>query len=78
MSIKCSLLKLVGSLILSPIIIYAILIIAKFFRYGESYGMSSGESFIIWILMAILISSCWVVVVAKKNNKKTTSYFLVR
>ena len=75
MSIKCSLLKLVGSLILSPIIIYAILIIAKFFRYGESYGMSSGESFIIWILMAILISSCWR---CKKNNKKTTSYFLVR
>jgi len=59
MSIKCSLLKLAGSLILSPIIIYVILIIAKVFRQGDSYGMSSGESFIIWILMAILISSCW-------------------
>ena len=47
MSMKCVLLKLAGSLILSPIIIYAILIIAKFFRHGESYGMSSGESFII-------------------------------
>ena len=56
---KCAHLKLAGSLILSPIIIYAILIIAKFFRHGESYGMSSGESFIIWLLMAILISSCW-------------------
>ena len=59
MSMKCVLLKLAGSLILSPIIIYAILIIAKFFRHGESYGMSSGEAFIIWLLMAILISSCW-------------------
>lgn len=59
MSIKCSFLKLVGSLILSPIIIYVVLIIAKAFRHGESYGMSSGESFIVWILMAILISSCW-------------------
>ena len=59
MSIKCSLLKLVVSLILSPIIIYVVLTIAKAFRHGESYGMSSGESFIVWILMAILISSCW-------------------
>jgi len=59
MNIKYSLLKLAGSLILSPIVIYVILIIAKAFRHGESYGMSSGESFIVWLLMAILISSCW-------------------
>ena len=59
MSIKCALLKLVGSLILSTIIIYVVLTIAKAFRHGESYGMSSGESFIIWLLMAILISTCW-------------------
>jgi len=59
MSIKCSLLKLVGSLILSPIVIYVVLTIAKAFRDEDSYGMRPGESFIIWILMAILISSCW-------------------
>ena len=59
MSIKCSLLKLVGSLILSSIVICVVLTIAKAFRHGKSYGMSSWESFIIWILMAILISSCW-------------------
>ncbi len=59
MSMKCALLKLVGSLILSTIVVYVVLTIAKTFRHGESYGMSSGESFIVWILMAILISSCW-------------------
>jgi len=58
-SIKCALLKLAGSLILSTIVVYVVLTIAKAFRQGESYGMSSGESFIVWILMAILISSCW-------------------
>ncbi len=59
MSIKCSLLKLVVSLVASTIVVYVVLTIAKVFRQGESYGMSSGESFIVWILMAILISSCW-------------------
>ena len=59
MNIKCSLLKLVGSLVASTIVVYVVLTIAKAFRQGESYGMSSGESFIVWILMAILISSCW-------------------
>ena len=58
MSIKCALLKLVGSLILSTIVVYVVLTIAKAFRHGESYGMSSGESFIVWLLMAILISQC--------------------
>ncbi len=59
MSIKCSLLKLVVSLVASTIVVYVVLTIAKVFRQGESYGMSSGESFIVWILMAILISNCW-------------------
>jgi len=59
MSIKCTLLKLTGSLVASTIVVYVVLTIAKAFRQGESYGMSSGESFIVWILMAILISSCW-------------------
>ena len=44
------------SLILSPIIIYVVLFIAKF--SGATYEMSHGDTFIIWILMAILINSC--------------------
>jgi hypothetical protein len=58
MNIKCTLLKLLGSLVISPIIVYAILIIARFF--GADYEMSNGEAFIIWLLMAILISQSWV------------------
>jgi len=57
MNIKCTLLKLFSSLILSPIIVYAILIIAK--AFGAYYEMSHGEAFIIWLLMAILISQSW-------------------
>jgi len=50
--------KLLGSLIISPIVVYAVLVIARFF--GADYEMSHGESFIIWLLMAILISQSWV------------------
>ena len=46
---------LIISLILSPIIIYAVLFIAKF--SGAKYQMSHGDTFIIWILIAILIIS---------------------
>ena len=58
MNIKCTLLKLIGSLIISPIAVYIVLIIARFF--GADYEMSHGETFIIWLLMAILISQSWV------------------
>jgi len=58
MNIKCTLLKLLGSLIISPIVVYAVLVIARFF--GADYEMSNGEAFIIWLLMAILISQSWV------------------
>jgi len=58
MNIKCTLMKLLGSLIISPIVVYAVLVIARFF--GADYEMSHGESFIIWLLMAILISQSWV------------------
>ena len=58
MNIKCTLLKLLGSLIISPIVVYAVLVIARFF--GADYEMSHGETFIIWLLMAILISQSWV------------------
>ena len=58
MNINCTLLKLIVSMVISPIIIYAVLISAKIL--GASYEMSHGETFIIWLLMAILISQCWV------------------
>jgi hypothetical protein len=51
-----TLLNLITSLVLSPIAIYAVLLVAKF--SGASYEMSHGETFIIWILMAILINNC--------------------
>ena len=53
---KRGLFKLAGSLIASPIIIYAVLLIAR--AAGADYEMTHGETFIIWILMAILIAQC--------------------
>ena len=58
MNIKCTILKLAISMIFSPIIIYIILGLAKI--AGASYEISNGEAFIVWILMAMLISQCWV------------------
>jgi len=57
MNIKCTMLKLFGSLILSPIIVYVVLIVARIF--GADYDISHGETWIVWLLMAILISQCW-------------------
>ena len=54
MNLKCTILKYLASLILSPIAIYAVLILARIF--GASYEFTHGETFIIWLLMAILIS----------------------
>ena len=54
MDIKKSLINLFVSLILSPIIVYVFLFIARIF--GSTYEMSHGDTFIIWILMAILIN----------------------
>ncbi len=51
-----SLKNLIISLILSPIVIYIVLLVAKF--SGAKYEMSHGDTFIIWLLMAILINSC--------------------
>ena len=45
-------------MILSPIIVYIVFGIAKI--AGVTYEMSHGEAFIVWLLMAILISQCWV------------------
>ncbi len=53
MDYKKSILNLVLSLVLSPIIIYLFLGLAKL--AGSTYEMSHGETFIIWLLMAIVI-----------------------
>ena len=54
MDIKKSILHLVISLFLSPVIVYLILGMAK--MAGSTYDMSHGETFIIWLLMAIVIN----------------------
>jgi hypothetical protein len=41
------------SLVISPVVFYIVVGIAKF--SGASYRISNGESFIIWLLLAILI-----------------------
>ena len=51
------LIKLIISLIVSTIIIYAINLIAGF--TGADYSFTNGEVFIIWILMAILVNNCF-------------------
>ena len=55
MNIKCTILKFLASLILSPIAVYAVLLLAKIL--GAKYEFTHGESFVIWLLMALLISS---------------------
>ena len=49
--------NLIISLIISTIIIYGINIIAGF--AGADYSFSHGETFVIWILMAILVNNCF-------------------
>tara|TARA_B100000963_G_C22462236_1_gene596206 strand:+ start:521 stop:700 length:180 start_codon:yes stop_codon:yes gene_type:complete len=51
------LINLILSLVASTIIIYAINIIAGF--AGADYNFSHGETFVIWILMAILVNNCF-------------------
>ena len=51
------LIDLLVSLIVSTIIIYAINFFAGF--AGADYSFTNGEVFIIWILMAILVNSCF-------------------
>ena len=50
------LIKLLVSLVISTIIIYSINIIAGF--AGADYSFTHGETFLIWILMAILVNNC--------------------
>jgi len=51
------LIKLIASLVISTIIIYAINFIAGF--AGANYSFTNGEIFMIWILMAILVNNCF-------------------
>lgn len=54
MDYKKSITLLLISLLLSPVIVYIILTAAKL--SGSSYEMTHGETFIIWLLMAIVIN----------------------
>ena len=51
------LINLIISLIISTILIYGINIIAGF--AGADYSFTHGETFVIWILMAILVNNCF-------------------
>jgi len=57
MKYLCALKNLLISLFASTIIIYAINIIAGF--AGADYTFTHGETFVIWILMAILVNNCF-------------------
>ena len=57
MKIVTGLINLIISLVVSTIIIYGINIIAGF--AGTDYAFSHGETFVIWILMAILVNNCF-------------------
>ena len=54
MDYKKSIIRLLISLLLSPIIVYLFLGAARL--AGSVYEMSHGETFIIWLLMAIVIN----------------------
>ena len=54
MDYKNSIIRLLVSLLLSPIIVYLFLGAASL--AGSVYEMSHGETFIIWLLMAIVIN----------------------
>ena len=54
MDYKKSIIRLLISLILSPVVIYIVLFSAK--AAGSTYEMTHGETFIIWLLMAIVIN----------------------
>ncbi|NCO62790.1 MAG: hypothetical protein GW839_02725 [Flavobacteriales bacterium] len=54
MDYKKSIINLVVSLLLSPVIVYLVLGAAR--MAGSTYEMTHGETFIIWLLMAIVIN----------------------
>jgi hypothetical protein len=54
MDYKKSIILLIVSLLLSPVVVYLVLGAARL--AGSTYEMTNGETFIIWLLMAILIN----------------------
>lgn len=54
MDYKNSLFYLLVSLLLSPVVVYIVLFAAQ--AAGSTYEMTHGETFIIWLLMAIVIN----------------------
>ncbi|NNK83851.1 MAG: hypothetical protein HKO92_12065 [Flavobacteriaceae bacterium] len=58
MDLKRSLTRLIVALVASPIVVYIILMAAKL--AGSTYEMTNGETFIIWLLMALVINLSWV------------------
>ena len=61
MKLKCDIKQFALSLVISPVVFYLVFGIAKLF--GASYRINHGESFIIWLLLAILIKISFI------NNK---------
>ncbi len=58
MDYKKTLTNLAISLLLSPIVVYIVLFMAK--AAGSTYEMTHGETFIIWLLMALVIGQSMV------------------
>ena len=54
MKLKFDIKQFLLSLVVSPVVFYVVVGIAKIF--GASYRISHGEAFIIWLLLAILIN----------------------
>jgi len=54
MDYKKSIIHLLISLLVSPVVVYIVLMAAK--ATGSTYEMTHGETFIIWLLMAIVIN----------------------
>jgi len=54
MDFKKTILNLFACLILSPVVVYIILGAARL--AGSTYEMTNGETWIIWLLMAIMIN----------------------
>ncbi len=65
---KCSIYKLVGYLIVSPIIFYITIAFTKI--SGVTYDISHGDAFIIWVLLAILVVQCFKCEHANKRKRK--------
>ena len=61
MDYKRTIINLLTSMVVSPIIVYIILGAAGL--AGSTYEMTNGETWIIWLLMAILINLS----ITKKN-----------